>query len=210
MTCSDDAKLSVAWRTLAGMGISQSMPDWVQRSRLVVAGTEDFLLWVFGQTGSPEALGSRVSLAWLMSDPGQSSPMIHRPAVPTQSRAGAEFMIASAISTGEAYPPPDWWTGQGIDPNDVPPQEFWDAHAGYAATRSYARGVAVALGWAYGVIDNPALMTPVNCEDGSPLSDEERQGCAQVLHALSVRPLPVPPRPLVAARQRGGEGSWLH
>lgn len=194
--------------TLAGMGKLRSVPGWVKRPMLVVAGTEDFLLWVFGQTGSPEVLGSRLSLAWLGRLDDQTSPMIHCAAEPIESRALAEFMIASSISTGDGYPPPEWWSERRVVPDDVPSRGFWDAHAGYESTRSFARGVSVALGWAFGVIDDPAHMTPVFREDGSTLSEQERDGCAQVLRTLSVQPLPAPARPKLAARP-AGRGSWI-
>jgi hypothetical protein len=48
-----------------GSGRVRVVPEWVQRSRLVVAAAEDFLLWLFGATGSPDVLGSRVALAWV-------------------------------------------------------------------------------------------------------------------------------------------------
>lgn len=190
------------------MGKLRSVPGWVQRPMLVVAGTEDFLLWVFGQTGSPEVLGSRLSLAWIGRLDGQTSPMVHRPAEPIKSRALAEFMIASSISTGDAYPPPEWWSQRRLPGGDVPSREFWGAHAGYESTRSFARGVSVALGWAFGVIDDPAHMTPVFREDGSKLSEQERQDCAQVLRTLSVQPLPAPARPVLAVRAAGRD-SWI-
>jgi hypothetical protein len=52
-------KVSVLGRTLPVMetGRVRAVPEWVPRSRLVVAAAEDFLLWLFGETGSPEALG---------------------------------------------------------------------------------------------------------------------------------------------------------
>lgn len=180
------------------------MPEWVQRPRMVVSATEDFLLWVFGQTGSPEALGSRVALAWLGGLDDQTSPMIHRPAEPTQQRALTEFLITYPISTGEPYPAAQWFTEQGLALDDVPTRAFWDAHASYESTRSYARGVSIALGWALGAIDDPTLMTPLHCEDGTTIPDDERLECARMLHTLSVRPLPPPPRPHLSPRRAAG------
>lgn len=198
----------MGWCTLVGMGKLRNVPGWVQRPMLVVAGTEDFLLWVFGQTGSPEVLGSRLSLAWLGRLDDHTSPMIHRPAEPTEPRARTEFMIASSISTGDAYPELEWWAQRDLVPDDVPSREFWEAHAGYESTRSFARGVAVALGWAFGVIDDPAHMTPVFRDDGTRLSDQEREDCARVLHTLSVRPLPAPARPNLSSRP-ATQNSWI-
>ncbi|MBN9099391.1 MAG: hypothetical protein J0I49_14945 [Pseudonocardia sp.] len=185
------------------------MPGWVQRHRLVVAAAEDFLLWVFDRTGSPEALGSRVSLAWIGGLTDGQAPMTHRTVDAERDGAIAEFEVAAQISAGESYPPAQWWVDLGIQSVDVPSAGFWEAHAGYASTRSYAQGVAVALGWALGVIDDITLMTPRFYEDGSQLSDDERQRCAEVLHALSVTPLPPPPRPQLAGRPARGTASWL-
>lgn len=166
-------------------------------------------MWVYGQTGSPEALGSRSALAWLGGIDGETSPMIHRPAEPTQQRALTEFLIAYPISTGVPYPAAGWFGEQGLSSDEVPSQAFWDAHAGYESTRCYAGGVAVALGWALGAIDDPTLMTPLHYEDGSTIAEGERLECARVLHTLSVHPLPVPVRPRLSIRRATDQGSWI-
>lgn len=201
--------MSVVGCTLVDMGKLRSVPDWVRRPVLVVAGTEDFLLWVYGQTGSPEVLGSRVTLAWIGGIEDQTSPMIHQAGEATTGRASTEFLIAEPISTGAPYPTARWWSERALAPDEVPSREFWDAHVGYESTRSYARGVAVALGWAFGVIDDPTHMTPVCYEDGSTIPEEERLECARVLHTLSVRPVPAPARPRLSARRSPHHDSWL-
>lgn len=185
------------------------MPTWVRRPRLVVSGTEDFLLWLFDRTGSPDALGSRVALAWLGGLDDQTSPMIHRLAEPTEQRARIEFLIASSISTSDQYPPAEWFGQYGLTGDDVPTREFWAAHVAYESTRSYARGVTIALGWVLGAIDDPTMLTPLYREDGSTIPDDERLECARVLHTLSVRPLPAPPRPRMSPRPTCDRESWI-
>lgn len=200
--------MSVPRCTLAVMAKLGSMPAWVRRPRAVVSATEDFLLWVFGETGSPEALGSRSTLAWLGGVDGES-PMIHRHADPTQQRALTEFLIAYPMSTGDPYPAMEWFAEQGLAPDDVPTRGFWEAHAGYESTRCYAGGVSVALGWALGAIDDATLMTPLHCEDGRMIPDDERLECARVLHTLSVRPMPAPARPRLSPCRVPGPDSWI-
>lgn len=190
------------------MGKLSGVPDWVQRPRTVVSATEDFLLWLFAQTGSPEALGSRVALAWLGGLDDEPSPMLHRRAEPTHQCALTEFLVTYPISTGDPYPRASWFTEQGLVLAEVPTQTFWDAHAAYESTRSYARGVAIALGWVLGAIDDPTLMTPLHREDGTTIPDDERLECARTLHTLSVRPIPAPPRPRLSPRPAPGAGSW--
>jgi hypothetical protein len=119
-------------------------------------------------------------------------------------------MTAEPISKDEPYPGASWFCDQGVPADAVPSAEFWDAHAGYEATRSYAQGVAIALGRVLGVIDDLTYMTPVYWEDGSKLSDADRRGCAEVLHTISVRPLPAPPRPqLSRPRPAHRDTSWI-
>ena len=43
----------------------------------------------------------------------------------------------------------------------------------------------MALGWALGLIDDPAHMTPTHRDDGSALSDRERQEYGDVLRKLA-------------------------
>lgn len=190
------AVLLVVGRTLVNMetGTIRRVPEWVPRSRLVVAAAEDFLLWLFGETGSPETLGSRVSLAWV-GGIHPTSPTIGQSVEASKRRAITEFMIADLISAGAPYPGAAWFGERGIPADSVPSAEFWEVHIGYASTRSHAHGIALAVGWVLGVIDELTYLTPVHWEDGTPLSDVDRQACANVLHAISVRPLPPPTRP---------------
>lgn len=184
--------------------------EWVTRSRLIVSATEEFLLWLFAATGSPEVLGSRVALAWIGGIDDATSPVSQRRAEPTQRRAIAEFMIAESIWKAEPYPDMAWFHAQGLPAGEEPSRGFWEVHAGWASTRSYAKGVAAAVGWAMGVIDDPAHMAPVMWEDGSPMSEDDRQACAEVLWSLSTNPIAPPPRPrLSKQRPDGAPGSWL-
>ena len=193
-----------------GTGAIRAVPQWVTRSRLIVSATEDFLLWLFGETGSPEVLGSRLALAWIGGIDDTTSPMVHSAAAPTKLRAITEFMIAEAISKGEPYPSAAWFGEGGLPADEAPSRDFWEAHAGYAGTRSYALGVAAAIGWAFGVIEDVAMMTPVYWEDGSKLSDGDRLACASTLRDLSRRPMPPPPRPQLSGRRPvGAAGSWI-
>lgn len=200
-------------RTLAAVGNSvriRGVPAWVTRSRLVVSATEDFLLWLFEATGSPEVLGSRVALAWIGGIDDLMTPMSQRLAEPTQQRAITEFMLAEAIWKTEPYPDMAWFHAHGVPGGEEPSRRFWETHAGWASTRSYAMGIAAAVGWAMGVIDDPAHMTPVMWEDGSEMSDEDRQACAEVLWSLSTNPIRPAPRPgLSKRRPDGAPGSWL-
>jgi hypothetical protein len=193
-----------------GTGVIRAVPEWVTRSRLIVSATEDFLLWLFGETGSPDVLGSRLALAWIGGLDDTTSPMVHAAAPPTKRRAIAEFMIAEAISQGEPYPGAGWFAERHLPVTEVPPAEFWQVHAGYAGTRSYALGVATAVGWAFGVIEDVATMTPVHWEDGAELSDGDRQVCAAALRALSTRPTQPHPRPQLSRRRPvGAADSWI-
>lgn len=191
------------------MGKLRDVPGWVQRPRLVVSGTEDFLLWLFGETGAPEALGARTVLAWLGGLEEAGAPMTHRLANPTRARALAEFAVAHAISIGAQYPTTEWFGSHGLAPDDLPTRAFWEAHAGYESTRSYALGAAVALGWVLGVIDDPGLLTPTYREDGGTLPDGDRAACARVLRTLSVQPLPAPARPVLSPRPACVGRSWI-
>lgn len=196
--------------TLICMGRVAAVPEWVQRSWLIVAATEEFLLWLYGQTGSPDALGSRVALAWVGGcDDVNSSPMTHRPFGPVQRRAIGEFMVAEAISNAQPYPLPDWFAGHGITGQDVPARSFWESHAEYESTRSFARGVTVALGWAFGAIERAEIMTPRFYEDGVEISEADREACAQLLHTLSVQPVPAPPYLVLARHTVDRAASWI-
>ncbi|MGH3615382.1 MAG: hypothetical protein ACRDRK_22850 [Pseudonocardia sp.] len=186
-----------------------AVPEWVTRSRLIVAATEEFLLWLYGQTGAPDALGSRVALAWVGGcDDVSGSPMTHRPFGPAQRRAVGEFMVAEAISGAKPYPPVGWFEEFGVGGEDVPARAFWESHAGWESTRSYARGVTVALGWLFGAIEPAEVMTPRFYEDGVEIPDVDRQACAQTLHDLSVRPLPAPAYPVLTRHTVDRVRSW--
>lgn len=190
-------------------GRIRGVPEWVPRSRLVVAAAEDFLLWVFGETGSPEALGSRVALAWV-GGIHPTSPMIGQSVEPTQRRVITEFFITESIAAGDPYPGAAWFRDHGILADDAPSEEFWDVHTGYESTRSHAQGITLALGWALGPIEELTFLTPMHGEDGALLPDADRQACAEVLHAISVRPLPPPARPQLSRRRSTAAAvSWL-
>src|SRR3954453_12231712 len=149
-----------------GSGTIRAVPEWVPRSRLMVSAAEDFLLWLFGATGSPEVLGSRVALAWVGGIDDARSPMINQRVEPTKRRVMTEFLIAAPISAGEPYPGAAWFRAEGLPAQVVPSAEFWQAHAGFAATRGYARGSASGFGWVLGVIEDLAHLTPLYWEDG--------------------------------------------
>lgn len=186
------------------------MPEWVPRSRLIVSAAEDFLLWLFDATGSPDALGSRVALAWIGGLPDGRSPMIHQVVAPTHRRAVTEFLIAAPISKDEPHPGATWFREHDVPDDAVPTPDFWEAHASYESTRAYARGVCTALGWALGVIDDILHMTPAYWEDGSRLSDADRQACGDVLDALTRRPVPPPARPTLSRRRpERAATSWI-
>jgi hypothetical protein len=205
-------EVSGARHTLSGMGSGtiRAVPDWVPRSRLIVSAAEDYLLWLFGATGSPEVLGSLVALAWVGGIDDTRSPMINQWVEPTKRRVMTEFLIAAPISAGEPYPGQAWFQDEGIPFEVVPSAEFWQAHVGFEATRSYARGISSALGWVLGVIDDLAHLTPVYWEDGAEMCHEDRQACARVLRTIEVRPLPAPARPrLSRPRPEDPRTSWI-
>jgi hypothetical protein len=186
------------------------VPEWVPRSRLMVSAAEDFLLWLFGATGSPEVLGSRVALAWVGGIDDTRSPMINQRVEPTKRRVMTEFLIAAPISAGEPYPGAAWFRAEGLPAQVVPSAEFWQAHAGFAATRGYARGSASGFGWVLGVIEDLAHLTPLYWEDGAEMCHADRLACARLLRKIEVRPLPAPARPRLS--RPGPEDprtSWL-
>src|SRR5690242_18402268 len=119
-----------------GSGTIRAVPEWVSRSRLIVSAAEDFLLWLFGATGSPEVLGSRVALAWVGGIDNTRSPMINQRVEPTRRRVMTEFLIAAPISAGEPYPGQAWFQDEGIAAESLPSAEFWDVHASFDGTRS--------------------------------------------------------------------------
>jgi hypothetical protein len=136
--------------------------------------------------------------------------MINQRVEPTRRRVMTEFLIAAPISAGEPYPGPAWFHAEGLPGQVVPSAEFWQSHAGFAATRSYARGIASGLGWVLGVIEDLSYLTPVYWEDGAEMCQEDRLACARVLRAIEACPLPAPARPrLSRPRPTDPDTSWL-
>lgn len=178
--------LSVSTRTLVVMARVRTVPVWVRPPAAVVASTEDFLLWVYGRTNSPEALGSRSALGWI-GGLDVTAPLSSRSEAPSQRRALSEFMLASRVSEQEPYPEVAWWREQGYEPGQALPHEWWEANSGYGVSRAYAQGIALALGWAFGTIDDPTLLTPIHRDDGSEIPTADRAEYARVLRKLSDR-----------------------
>lgn len=177
-----------------------AVPTWVGRSLPSVATTEDFLLQVYGDTGSPEAFGTWAALAWVGGLPEWGSPILHSSAEPTARRASTELEVAKDITCGHPFPSADWWAGEDLRADEVPSREFWEAHAGYESTRCVARGVAMGLAWTFGVAA-PDKLVPRHREDGTLLSDHDQEECRLVLRELTVRPRKPPrlrlsPRPV--------------
>jgi hypothetical protein len=179
----------------------RNIPEWVRRPVSVVSGTEAFLLWVFGRTDSPEALGSRVALAWL-GELVTAAPLSGRSDPISEARALAEFGIAKGVADGAPYPDAEWWAGRGLGLDATPSRRWWESNAAYGYSRSYARGVAIAIAWALGVIEDPAFMAPFRREDGSDIPEWERADYARVLRKLSQPPAPAasPRVPVEASR----------
>src|SRR4051794_14384421 len=120
----------------------------------------DLLLLVPGYATASVLLWRRAPwgyvLATVLLGSGVGSQLDYMTALPFQVAAGVpgstmtEFLIAAPISAGEPYPGSAWFCDQGIPADAVLSAEFWETHAGYEATRSYARGIASALGWVLG------------------------------------------------------------
>lgn len=160
-----------------------------------VAGTEDFLLWLFGRTKAPQALGSWSSLSWLAAAEGERTPgPLGRPGLPTEVAARADLAVADAIANAEPYPPSAWWADRGIGLGDRMAHEQWAARTGSLYERHFAHGVTVALGWLLGSIDDPALMAPIRDGDGEFIPPATREEFGSVLRNLSAPPAAQRPR----------------
>lgn len=177
------------------------VPGWVRRPVAVVSATEHYLLRVYGWTTSPEALGSRTALAWvgrLEPEP----PFCARPVAPSWRAAVAVFEVAAGVMRAEPYPTAGWWAEKGAGLDRELSAEWWRVNAAYGHSRGHASGVAVALGWAMGVIGDPAHLVPVHRDDGTTLPDEQRARYAAALRRLS-RPRPVDDRATPAVDRTG-------
>lgn len=99
------------------------MPEWVRPALYAVAGTSEFLLWLFGRTRAPQALGAWSSLSWLDAAEGERTPgPLIRRGLPTEVAAWADLAVADADA--DACPPPVWWAERGIAvPDRMPPEQ---------------------------------------------------------------------------------------
>lgn len=173
--------------TVVSMSKLSGVPEWVCPRVRAVSGTESFLLWLFDRTRSPEVLGSWSSLSWLAGAEGEQtvSPLGRR-GPPTEVVAWAEMTVANAVADGGRYPSSSWWAARGIDTRDRMPPEQWAARVGSGYEREYAHGVAVALGWLVGEVDDPTLMAPNRDGDGDLVVAADREEYRSVLRELSV------------------------
>lgn len=133
------------------------------------------MLWVYGETDSPSALGVWTSLTWVGDADQATAPLTNSVCAPSQNRVIAEFMLACEVSAGSDYPAATWWTNQRFTASEIPDRGWWDAHAGWGMGRNEALGVSVALGWLFGQIDDPAHMVPAFRGDGSDIPHGTRQ-----------------------------------
>lgn len=168
------------------------MPGWVRQPLAVVSSVEDFVLWVYGETDSPSALGVWTSLTWVGDADQAKAPLTTSECAPSQNRVIAEFMLACEVSAGNDYPAPAWWAKQGFTESEIRDRGWWDAYAGWGMGRNEALGVSVALGWLFGQIDDPAHVVPAFRGDGSHIEHELRQEWALVLRGLETAPLSAP------------------
>jgi hypothetical protein len=175
------------------------VPGWVRRPAAVVAATEDYLLRVYGWTSSPEALGSRTALAWV-GGLDAAPPFCTHPAAPSWRTAAAVFDVAAGVMRDEPYPTAQWWAENGESLDRELSAAWWVSNAAYGHSRSYAGGVAVALGWAMGVIGDPAHMIPVHRDDGTKLLPAQRVRYAVALRRISGLH-PADGRPLIDAAE---------
>lgn len=180
------AKLSVAGRTLDSMAKLSTIPGWVRRPLAAVSGVEHFLLRLYGRTKSPEALAGYSALSWLEGENGAETmgPLLW--AAPPQERfANAFLAVADALAEGEPYPAPAWWRSEAgcLGPMT---QAQWSERAGSWPERFYAHGVVYALGWVLGLFDDPAVMAPLHCGDGSSVGYGAREEWRVRLRACAV------------------------
>ena len=95
------------------------MPTWVRPPLRAVASTEEFLLWLYGRTRAPAALGAWSALSWLAAADGDQTPgPLTRVGLPREVVAWAELRVATRISNGAPYPPATWWARHGIEQAD--------------------------------------------------------------------------------------------
>jgi hypothetical protein len=161
------------------------VPTWVRPSPNAVIHIEDYLLRLFGQTRSPEVLGSHSALAWLGGADGEQTigPLAWR-AAPDEELAWSFLAVADTLAEGEPYPPPAWWAQRrGIAPMTA---EHWVRLTGSWYERHYAHGVTCGLGWVLGEIDDPAIMAPVRTGDGGAISFAEREEYRTRLRAFAL------------------------
>lgn len=145
------------------------------------------MLRMFDRIRSPEALGAWTSLHWFAEHDGEvpTDPMGRAWQPLTASVADSTMEIASSIASGDPFPPEEWWAGLGVVAAErVSPAE-WAKRASSGYEQHYAHGVAVALGWTLGVIDDPRLMAPFRTGEGERLSFEVREQYRNILLALA-------------------------
>lgn len=92
-------ELSVPTGTLRFMMTSHCLPGWVRPPRSAVTNTGQLLLRVAAKTGSPQALGSWVCLAWLGGEDGASTRGPLRVGPPTAEAARTSLIISIAWLT---------------------------------------------------------------------------------------------------------------
>ncbi|MDN5749686.1 MAG: hypothetical protein L0H64_14405 [Pseudonocardia sp.] len=176
-----------------------TVPAWVRRPLPAVSSVEGFLLRLYRRTESPEALAGFISLSWLGGDEGgeTAEPLLWA-APPEERFANAFLAVADALAEGEPYPDREWWR---VEAGCLGPmtRAQWTERAESRPERFYAHGVVCALGWVLGVFDDPAIMAPLHCGDGSSVGYGPREEWRIRLRACAV------PQHL-----RGGEISeWL-
>lgn len=162
------------------------------------------MLRVFGWTEAPLALGAHSALAWI-GGLSPTTPLIGLPQGPSQSRAIAEFMVANKVAEGADYPEQAWWAEYAPKLARVYEPEWWAVNSHWGYTRDNAQGIQLAIGWAFGVIDNITVLTPAHAGDGSDIPQQRREEFARRLHTISTPSQPQAQRPGSAAVTPGHE-----
>lgn len=187
---------------VSGLPRVQAVPNWVAQPHARFAWLEYALLWTYVKHGkSPEVHGAQCALAWI-GGVHTAAPATADVTAPTRWRAMGELIVCGAVSRGEPYPEPGWWSDAGIARLDsAERRRWWGQWSGYGWTTAIAEGAGRALSWALGFVDDTPPVLPRHLEDGSRAPVELRQECAAIIRELLTRPLPdrsgpaIPPLP---------------
>jgi hypothetical protein len=186
----------VVTKIKSGAGVTgrprvQSVPGWVAPPLVQFAWMEHALLWTYVRRGkSPEVHGAQCALAWV-GGVVATAPATADATGPTRWRAMGELIVCGAVSRGEPYPEPGWWSEAGITRLDsAERRRWWGQWSTYGWTTAIADGAGRALSWAMGLTDDTPPVLPRHLEDGSRATAELRQECAAIVRDVLARPLP--------------------